>query len=84
MDGTFLFLGSGGSLGIPVIGCSCVVCESNDPKNTRLRPSALLKVGKKQFLIDAGPDIRLQSLRYKINISMGLYSLIATMIIFVE
>lgn len=61
--GRLLFLGTGGSAGVPMIGCSCAVCTSNDAKNRRMRSSALLKVGGKQLLIDAGPDFREQALR---------------------
>jgi phosphoribosyl 1,2-cyclic phosphate phosphodiesterase len=64
---SFLFLGTGGSVGIPVIGCHCVTCSSNAPQNKRLRPSGLIKTGGKVFLIDAGPDLRQQALRYKID-----------------
>ncbi|MBA3721174.1 MAG: MBL fold metallo-hydrolase [Parachlamydiaceae bacterium] len=67
MKGQLLFLGTGSSTGIPVISCTCPVCQSNSPLNKRLRPSALLKIGKQQFLIDAGPDLRQQALRYQIT-----------------
>jgi phosphoribosyl 1,2-cyclic phosphate phosphodiesterase len=60
--GEFLFLGTGGSMGIPVIACTCAVCISPDPKNHRLRPSALLTIGSQRILIDAGPDFRTQAL----------------------
>ncbi len=60
------FLGTGGSLGIPVIGCSCSVCHSTDPLNHRLRPSVLVQLGEKKFLIDAGPDFRYQALRFQV------------------
>lgn len=63
MKGKLIFLGTGGSVGVPMIGCSCDVCRSSDPLNHRLRPSALLRIQNKQFLIDAGPDFRLQALR---------------------
>lgn len=66
------FLGTGGSLGIPLIGCSCAVCHSNDPHNQRLRPSVLLKLGHRKFLVDAGPDFRTQALRYGISHLDGL------------
>jgi phosphoribosyl 1,2-cyclic phosphate phosphodiesterase len=72
MKGKLLFLGTGGSVGVPVIGCSCEVCHSNDPTNKRLRPSALLRIGQRQFLIDAGPDFRLQALREGITKLDGL------------
>ena len=56
------FLGTGTSMGVPVIGCHCHVCTSPDQRNRRLRTSALLCVGGQQILIDAGPDFRQQML----------------------
>src|SRR5919198_24086 len=56
------FLGTGTSMGIPVIGCHCAVCTSRDPHNKRLRTSALLEVGGMNLLFDAGPDLRQQAL----------------------
>lgn len=72
MKGRLIFLGTGGSVGIPVIGCSCDVCRSSDPLNQRLRPSALLCIEQRQFLIDAGPDFRMQALRAGITKLDGL------------
>lgn len=72
MKGTLTFLGTGGSVGVPMIGCSCEVCHSPDPLNQRLRPSALLRVGSRQFLIDVGPDFRMQALRASISTIDGL------------
>jgi phosphoribosyl 1,2-cyclic phosphate phosphodiesterase len=57
------FLGTGTSMGIPMIACRCAVCRSDDPRNRRLRTSALLEIGEKRLLIDAGPDLREQALR---------------------
>lgn len=57
------FLGTGGSMGVPIIGCECQVCTSDDPKNKRTRPSALLEIDGKTIVIDAGPDYRTQALR---------------------
>lgn len=65
--GQFLFLGTGGSAGVPMIGCACSVCSSGFPKNKRMRSSGLLKLGDKNVLIDAGPEFRLQLLREKIT-----------------
>lgn len=60
------FLGSGTSTGVPVIGCRCRVCTSDDPRNTRLRQSVKIEMKGKHFLIDTTPDLRLQLLRYPI------------------
>lgn len=57
------FLGTGTSQGVPIIGCGCEVCRSEDPRDKRLRASALVRYGGKFILIDAGPDFRMQMLR---------------------
>lgn len=67
MRGSLLFLGTGASAGVPLIGCNCSVCISSSAFNKRLRPSALLRLGEKQILIDAGPDFRQQALRFGIQ-----------------
>ena len=65
-------MGTGTSQGIPVIGCQCEVCQSNNPKDKRLRTSALLKVSGKYISIDCGPDFRQQMLREGINSLSGV------------
>lgn len=55
-------LGSGTSTGVPQIGCDCDVCRSTDPKDKRLRASAIVDVRGRSFLIDCGPDFREQIL----------------------
>ncbi len=62
MEGSLCFLGTGSSLGVPVIGCKCSTCSSVDKKDVRMRTSALLKMKEKIFLVDAGPDHREQAL----------------------
>ena len=57
------FLGTGTSQGIPMIGCTCEVCTSDDLRDKRLRCSALIRYEGHNFLIDAGPDFRQQMLR---------------------
>lgn len=57
------FLGTGTSQGVPVIGCDCAVCCSTDERDRRLRTSAMVEIGNRRFIIDAGPDLREQLLR---------------------
>lgn len=66
------FLGTGTSQGIPVIGCDCVVCKSEDKRDSRLRTSALLNANNHSILIDAGPDLRLQMLRTQLPMPTAL------------
>ncbi len=56
-------LGSGTSQGVPTIGCQCEVCRSTDPRDMRLRSSAMVEWGDMRVVIDAGPDFRQQMLR---------------------
>jgi phosphoribosyl 1,2-cyclic phosphate phosphodiesterase len=56
-------LGSGTSVGVPVIGCPCPVCTSDDPRNRRTRSSIFLETDKVKLLVDTGPDLREQALR---------------------
>lgn len=72
MKGKLTFLGTGGSAGVPVIGCYCQVCRSSNPLNQRFRTSALLSIENRQFLIDASPDFRIQALRMGITRLDGL------------
>lgn len=62
-----VFLGSGTSTGVPVFGCDCAVCTSEDPRNQRLRPSVLLAFPLGNLLIDTTPEMRLQLLRAKVR-----------------
>ena len=56
-------IGSGTSTGVPQIGCTCPVCTSTDPKDNRLRASAIVETDDARILIDCGPDFRTQVLR---------------------
>lgn len=58
-----VFLGTGTSTGVPVLGCHCDVCRSEDPRDRRTRPSVLLTLQRGNLLIDTTPEMRLQLLR---------------------
>lgn len=64
---TIEFLGSGTSMGVPVIACDCEVCLSENTLDKRLRASVLIDVDGKRLLIDAGPDFRQQMLRANVK-----------------
>ena len=55
-------MGTGTSQGVPVIGCTCAVCQSSDARDKRLRTSAAVSNGKTTVSIDIGPDFRQQML----------------------
>ncbi len=63
MKSKITFLGTGTSQGVPMIGCNCHVCKSTDPKDSRLRTSALIEHNGFKIIIDCGPDFRQQMLR---------------------
>ncbi len=58
------FLGTGTSIGVPLIGCNCPVCSSKDPRDNRCRSSLYVTYGKRALLIDTPPDFRTQALRF--------------------
>lgn len=64
---TLTVLGSGTSVGVPTIGCTCKVCKSADPRNRRLRPSLLVRWDDHNVVIDTGPDFREQALAADIS-----------------
>ena len=62
------FLGTGTSLGVPVVACRCAVCLSDDWHDKHLRTSALVTTDEgSNILIDIGPDFREQMLREKVT-----------------
>ncbi|MFC2131079.1 MBL fold metallo-hydrolase [Bacteroidota bacterium] len=67
MSKRFTFLGTGTSSGIPTVGCPCEVCNSNDPKDKRLRSSLLIESENTTVLIDTSPDLRQQMLMNNIK-----------------
>lgn len=63
---TVRFLGTGTSIGVPVIGCSCEVCASTDLRDARTRTAILVQSATTNVVIDTGPDFRQQALRAKL------------------
>jgi len=65
------FLGTGTSVGVPMIGCECEVCRSNDPRDKRLRTGLMVEMmvgdGANRLVIDISADFRQQALREKID-----------------
>ena len=77
MNASILILGSGTSMGVPTLGCTCRTCTSPDPRDQRLRPSIAVEwesdveegaaAAKHRVIIDTGPDFRQQALRHTIR-----------------
>jgi phosphoribosyl 1,2-cyclic phosphate phosphodiesterase len=68
---TITVLGSGTSMGVPMLGCSCATCTSKDPRDTRTRPALAVSWAEdheeKVVVIDTGPEFRMQALREGIH-----------------
>jgi len=62
-----LFLGTGTSHGVPMIGCRCPVCTSDDPRDHRNRPGLLLRTEELSLLVDAPTELRLACIRYRVE-----------------
>lgn len=65
---TFTFLGTGTSVGVPMLGCDCEVCRSDNPRNQRYRCAVLIGTPEGNLLIDTPPELRLQLLREKVGL----------------
>jgi phosphoribosyl 1,2-cyclic phosphate phosphodiesterase len=64
---TFTFLGTGTSTGVPMIGCDCAVCRSDNPRNHRYRCAVLIGTPRGNLLIDTPPELRLQLVRERVR-----------------
>jgi len=62
-----IILGCATSTGVPIIGCNCPVCTSDNPKNERTRCSLFIRLGGKNILIDSSTDLRFQALEHNIT-----------------
>ena len=63
----FTFLGTGTSQGVPMIGCPCKVCTSEDQRDKRLRSALMVETDSARVVIDSGPDFRQQMLRENVK-----------------
>lgn len=68
LSGEMVFLGTGTSVGVPVIGCGCATCRSQVKRNWRTRCSVVLGLPEGNLLIDTPPDLRTQLLRENIGL----------------
>jgi phosphoribosyl 1,2-cyclic phosphate phosphodiesterase len=66
-DLNLTFLGTGTSQGVPMIGCECHVCTSQDPRDFRMRASVYVETPESAWVIDTGPDFRSQCLRHGVR-----------------
>src|SRR2546429_5166424 len=66
-DRIFTFLGTGTSVGVPMVGCRCEVCRSGHPRNQRYRCSVLITTPAGNILIDTTPELRLQLVREQVE-----------------
>ncbi len=66
--GEVVMLGTGTSHGVPVVGCRCPICLSENPKNNRTRSSILVRAPQGNFVIDTTPELRIQLLRESVDL----------------
>ena len=69
ITGQMILLGTGTSVGVPVLGCDCEICTGGNPKNNRTRCAAILGLAGGNLLIDTPPDLRTQLLREGIGLA---------------
>ncbi|MCH2200697.1 MAG: MBL fold metallo-hydrolase [Fuerstiella sp.] len=60
--------GTGTSIGVPVVGCDCAVCTSDDASNRRMRSGVLVRAPNGEFVIDTGPELRLQLIQNRASL----------------
>lgn len=67
-SGEIVLLGTGTSVGVPVVGCDCSVCTSGHPRNQRTRTGVLVRLPEGNLLIDTPPELRIQLLREQVKV----------------
>lgn len=68
VERSMILLGTGTSHGVPIIGCHCPICLSENPKNHRTRSGVAVGAPEGLFLIDTSPELRIQLIREKIDV----------------
>ncbi|WP_240490364.1 MBL fold metallo-hydrolase [Planctopirus hydrillae] len=68
MERSMILLGTGTSHGVPIIGCHCPICLSENPRNRRTRSGVAVEAPEGLFLIDTSPELRIQLIREKIDL----------------
>ncbi|HWB13171.1 MAG TPA: MBL fold metallo-hydrolase [Pirellulales bacterium] len=66
--GLLIFLGTGTSVGVPMVGCGCATCRSGDPRNQRLRCGLAVGLPEGNLLVDTPTDLRTQLLREQLGL----------------
>lgn len=66
--GQLIFLGTGTSVGVPMVGCGCATCRSSDPRNYRLRCGLAIGLPEGNLLVDTPTDLRTQLLREELGL----------------
>lgn len=61
------FLGTGTSVGVPQIGCTCPTCLSKDPRDKRRRSGLYVTGGRTSFVVDTPPEFRMACLELGIS-----------------
>lgn len=61
------FLGTGTSMGVPMVACNCEICLSKNPKNKRDRPSIFIKFNNLNIVVDTGQDFRHQCIKNQLH-----------------
>ncbi len=67
MTQELVLLGTGTSVGIPIVGCRCNICTSDNPKNNRTRSGVYITTPNGNFLIDTSPELRIQLIRENVE-----------------
>ncbi|NNJ26756.1 MBL fold metallo-hydrolase [Alienimonas chondri] len=70
-----ILLGTGGSVGVPTIGCDTPACRSKDPRDARTRCGVLVPAPQGNLVIDTPPELRLQLVRERVPmVHAGLFT----------